>query len=96
MKTRIYAAPAVKGLKQLELSFCVVIRTCTCMDTIFEAAPKRSIYLNHCYWEWNVCLNIKFANTCSQIIKSNFNPFEVVGRGSQTQLQVGEKVNDLI
>ena len=27
---------------------------------------------------------------------SNFHPFEVVGRGSKTKLQVGEKINDLI
>ena len=27
---------------------------------------------------------------------SNFHPLEVVDRGSETQLQVGENVNDLI
>ena len=27
---------------------------------------------------------------------SNFHPFEIVGRGSETQLQVGEKLNYLI
>ena len=27
---------------------------------------------------------------------SNFHPFEVVGRGSETQLQMGENLNDLI
>ena len=26
----------------------------------------------------------------------NFHPIEVVGRGSETQLQVGENLNDLI
>ena len=27
---------------------------------------------------------------------SNFHPLEVVGRGSETQLQVGENLNDLM
>ena len=33
---------------------------------------------------------IKLTNT------SNFYPLEVVGRGSETQLQVGENLNDII
>ena len=31
-----------------------------------------------------------------QIIMSNFHPLEVVGRGSETQLQVGEDLNHII
>ena len=40
----------------------------------------------------------RFANVWSQIkqIKNNFHPLDVVGRGSETQLQVGENLNDLI
>ena len=36
-----------------------------------------------------MCLNIKI------IFVSNFHPLEVVGRGSETQLQVGENLNKL-
>ena len=44
-----------------------------------------------CYWEWNEC----FAYVWSQIKTnmSNFHPLEVVGRGSETQIQVGENLN---
>ena len=50
------------------------------------------------YWEWNVCINIKI---CKCLVSnwtntSNFHPLEVVGRGSETQLQVGESINNLI
>ena len=40
----------------------------------------------------------EFANAWSQIKKniSNFHPFVVVGRGSETQLQMGENLNNLI
>ena len=40
----------------------------------------------------------KFANAWSQIKKnmSNFLPREVVDRGSETQIQVGENLNYLI
>ena len=44
------------------------------------------ILLNHCYWEQSVCLNIK-------IYMSNMSIFHpLVGRGSETQLQVDEKL----
>ena len=48
--------------------------------------------LNHGHLERNVCLNI---NICKYLI-FNFHPLEVVGRASETQLQVGENWNDLI
>ena len=44
---------------------------------------------NHCYWEINVSLGIK----CSISNMSYFHPLEVVGRGSETQLRVGENLN---
>ena len=48
----------------------------------------------------NVCLNIKYyiykCLVSNQTQISNFHPLEVVGRGSETQLQVGEKLNYLI
>ena len=48
--------------------------------------------INHCYWERNVCLNIKIRKclVSNYTNVSNFNPFEVEGRGSDAQLQVGE------
>ena len=38
-----------------------------------------------------------FTNVCSQIKKrkTNFHPIEVVDRGSETQLQLGENSNNL-
>ena len=44
-----------------------------------------------------MCLNIKICKylLSSQINMSNFQPLEVVGRGSETQLQVGENLNKL-
>ena len=50
---------------------------------------------NHCYWEWNVCINIKICEyVCSnETNMSNFQPHEVVDRGSETQLQVAENLN---
>ena len=49
----------------------------------------------HCYWERNACLNINifkylFPNETNVI---NFHPLEVVDRGSETQLEVGENLN---
>ena len=39
----------------------------------------------------------KFVNVWSQINKfSNFHPPEIVGRGSETQFQVGDNLNYLI
>ena len=41
----------------------------------------------------------RFANFKSQVKQinmGNFHPLEVVGRGSETQLQAGENLNDLI
>ena len=39
----------------------------------------------------------RFTNARSQIEHvSNFHPLEVVGRGSETQLQVGENLNAII
>ena len=53
--------------------------------------------LNYCYWELKVCLNIKI---CACLVSNltnmrDFHPLEVVGRGSETQLQVGENLNEL-
>ena len=52
---------------------------------------------NHCYWELNVCLNIKNCKyMCSdQTNMSNFRPLEVVGRDSETQLQVGANLKKI-
>ena len=49
---------------------------------------------NHNYWESNLCLNITI---CEYLVSNytnicNFHPLEVVDRGSETQLQVGEKL----
>ena len=42
-------------------------------------------------------LQMLVSNVWYQIKQmSNFRPFEVVGRGSKTQLQVGENLNYLI
>ena len=44
----------------------------------------------------NECLNIKIFKCLVTNIKinmSNFHPLEVVGRGSETKLQVGENLN---
>ena len=45
------------------------------------------------FWEWNECLNIKiYKFVVSNLYNmSNCHPLEVVGRGSETQIQVGEK-----
>ena len=45
-------------------------------------------WLNHSYWEWNVCLDINICEclVSNQTNMSNFQPLEVVGRGSETQL----------
>ena len=51
--------------------------------------------LNRSYWERNACLYIKICK-CFIFLKinmSNFHPLKVVGRGSDTQLQVGENLN---
>ena len=49
----------------------------------------------HCYWERNVCLNIKICKCLVQNETNmiNFHPLEVVDRGSETQLEVGENLN---
>ena len=51
--------------------------------------------LNHCYWKWNSCLNVKI---CKYLVSNstnmrNFQPLEVVDRGSETQSQVVENLN---
>ena len=47
------------------------------------------------FWECNECLSIKICKglVANLINKSNFHPLEVMGRGSETQLQVGENLN---
>ena len=54
-------------------------------------------WLNHCYWKRDVHLNStsckSFASYRTNI--SNFHPLEVVDRGSETQLQVGEELNKM-
>ena len=39
-----------------------------------------------------------YSNICKYLISNdyNFHPLKVVGRGSETQLQLGKKLNDLI
>ena len=51
---------------------------------------------NHCYWEWNECSNIKISKyfVWNYTNMSNFHPMEVVGRCSETQLQVCEYLNE--
>ena len=51
--------------------------------------------LNHCYWERNNCLNIKICKliVSIQTHMSNFQPLEVVDRGSEPQPQVVEHLN---
>ena len=39
---------------------------------------------------------LTFTNIMSQIKQSYFYPLEVVGRGSETQLQVGENLDKII
>ena len=39
--------------------------------------------------ENEISIQTYFLNVCSQIEMSNFHPLEVVGRGSDAQLQVG-------
>ena len=56
--------------------------------------------LNHSYLQWNECLNMKILK-CFFFVKFKemwviFTPLEVVGRSSETQLQVGEHLNYLI
>ena len=47
--------------------------------------------INHCHWEWNACLNI---NICKWLDSNyNFQPLDVVDRGSETQPQVVENLN---
>ena len=54
--------------------------------------------LNHCYWDWNVCLNKKIRKclVSNYTNVSNFNPLEVAGRGSDAQLQVGDNWNRIL
>ena len=54
--------------------------------------------LNHSYLQWNEWLNMKILKCFFCQIQrnvSNFHPLEVVGRSSETQLQVGEHLNYL-
>ena len=67
--------------------------------TLTLEAPNSTIFvfismLNHCYWELHEHLNIKICK-CSVshwTNMSNFHQLEVVGRGSETQLQVDENL----
>ena len=47
------------------------------------------------FWKWNVCLKSRIWKclVSNETNMSNFQPLEVVGRGSETQLQVGENLN---
>ena len=53
--------------------------------------------INNWYWEWNVCLNIKICKclVLNLTNMSNFQPREVVYRGSEIQPQVVENLNKL-
>ena len=50
------------------------------------------------YWERNICFNVNICKCffSNQTDMSNFQPLEVVDRGSETQLQVGENLNNII
>ena len=56
---------------------------------------SRLTCLNRRYWEQNASLYIKICKCLGSIETkmSNFHPLEVVGRVSETQLQVGENLN---
>ena len=51
----------------------------------------------HWHWKRHECLDIKISKRLvpNDTRMSNFHPLEVVGRGSETQLQVGENLNKL-
>ena len=52
-------------------------------------------HINLCSWNLNKCLDIKISKCLASNYtnKSTFHPLEVVGRGSETQLQEGENLN---
>ena len=77
------------------------IPTYTAILTLHSLSAAIVVYnpfyygLSHCYWERNTCLN---NNTCKCLVSNltnmnNDHPLEIVGRGSDTQLQVGENSN---
>ena len=51
------------------------------------------VIINHSYWEWDVCLSFMILQIFVPKSKNMiyFQPLEVVGRGSETQLHVAEK-----
>ena len=64
---------------------------------IWDFSPLVSCW-NRSYCEQDVCLN---SNICKYLVPhetnmSNFHQLEVVDRGSETQLQVGENLKYLI
>ena len=89
-------------MTEISVGFTIVIPGSVDPGMHFGLEVKRLICSinqpNHCYWEWNVCLNIKICKyLCSNYTNmSNFQPLDVVGRGSETQLQVGENFKKFI
>ena len=73
------------------LTLCLLITTIIIFNLFYQ--PIKSLSLaKKC-----VSKHPRFSNVCAQIkqILVIFNHLEVVDRGSETQLQVGENVNDL-
>ena len=87
---RIFMVPASQGLLYVllfltSLTFVLLITTIVVFNSI------------HCYWERKEWLNIKICKclVSNKTNVGNFQPLEVVYRGSETQLQVGENLNKL-
>ena len=59
---------------------------CRCFNAFHHQA------ISHGYGERHVCLNMYFFSKIKTNM-TNFHPLEVVGRGSETQLQVGKKLS---
>ena len=82
-------AQAEVNYLSLLLTLILLITTIVVFNLVYY------IRSNHWCWEWNGCLNIRNCK-CSLsnwTYMSNFQPLEVVGRGSESQLQEAENLN---
>ena len=80
MKTRIYAAPAVKGLKKSKYVCRSVLLSLLEIGRLKSVCKQQDLQIVVLKLNKNI---------------SNFQPLEVVSRGSETQLQVAEILNNI-
>ena len=90
MKTRIYAAPAVKELMKLFCENIYLLPSIQCPGAVVNPLPAGAAYIRVFIFYWHIKYHLLKRITSILSNLNNFHSLEVVDRVSETQLHVGE------